>query len=55
MFKNVPHLLEGIKGKDKGKENSCTSKIVKVQVTPGGILADMVKESLNSVGCKEHT
>ena len=52
MFKNIPHLLEGIKVKIKGKENSNTSRIVKVQATPGGILADMVKESLDLVGLK---
>ena len=41
--------------KIKTKEKSNTSRIVKVQATPGGILADMVKESLNPRVYKECT
>ena len=54
MFKNISHLLEGIKVKIRG-EDSNTSRTVKVQVIPGGILTDMVKESLNPRVYKECT
>ena len=47
MFKNISHSLEGTKLEIGGKGKSNTIRIVKVKATPGGILADMVKESLN--------
>ena len=43
-----------IKVKIRG-EDSNTSRTVKVQVIPGGILADMGKESLNPRVYKEYT
>ena len=55
MFKNISHSLEGIKLEIGGKENSITIRIVKIQVIPGGILADMGKESLNPRVYKEYT
>ena len=54
MFKNISHLLEGVKVKIRG-EDSNTSRTVKIQVIPSGILTDMVKESLNPRGYKECT
>ena len=54
MFQNISHLPEGIIVKIRG-EDSKTSRTVKIQVIPSGILTDMVKESLNPVGYKECT
>ena len=54
MFKNISHLLEGVKVKIRG-EDSNTSRTVKIQVIPSGILTDMVKESLNPRVHKECT
>ena len=45
---------EDIKVRIKGKDSN-TSRTVKVQVIPGGILADMGKESLNPRVYKECT
>ena len=47
--------MKVLKVKIKVNEKSNTSRIVKVQATPGGILADMVKESLDLVGLKRRT